>query len=140
MPTRAGYEGQLLYGTAGATAATLLTNVEDLNYDTEIEKVEITTRGNGASLPRKSEKPVAVGATITWSMFMQTGDAALTALLAAARTGAAVALCTRAFPTGLGFDGDCTLQVTHEMTLKGASKFNFTATPNDELRPWNPNV
>src|SRR5207237_762434 len=106
MPTRMGYEGLVYYGTAGATAATPLTNVEDLNYDTELEKVEITTRGNGTALPKKSEKPVCVGATVTWSMFMQTGDAALTALIAAARTGASVALRTRAHSTGTGFDGD----------------------------------
>jgi hypothetical protein len=140
VATKSGYEGILYYGTAGSTAATQVVNCEDLNYDTDLEKVETTTRGDGATLPKKSEKPVAIGATITWGMLMKTGDATLTALIAAARTGANVALRTKAHSTGTGFDGDCTVTVTHEMTLKGQSKFNFTATPNDELRAWSPNA
>jgi hypothetical protein len=75
---------------------------------------------------------VALKPTITWSMLLKTGDTTLTALLAAARTGAAVALRTKSYTSGLGFDGDCTLGVTHEMTLKGQSKFNFTAEATDD--------
>lgn len=134
MPTRAGYEGLLYYGTAGSTAATLLTNVEDLNYDTQPDKAETTIRGDGTAAPIKTDKVVAIGATITWSMLNKTTDTNLIALIAAARTGAIVALRTRAASTLLGYDGDVTLAVTHEMTLKGISKFNFTATANDENR------
>lgn len=140
MATFSGYEGQLFYGTAGSTAAIQVLNVEDLTYDSEIERIETTTRGDGTSLPRKSEKPVAIGATITWGMIMKTGDTALTALIAAARTGVPIALRTKSHSAGTGFDGDCTLSVSHEMTLKGQSKFNFTATPCDDLRTWQPNV
>lgn len=131
MADKSGYHGQILYGSAGSTAGTLLTNVEDLNYDTEPEKVETTVRGNGSAVPIKVEDVVAIGAIITWAMFLKTGDTALTALIAAARAGAAVAIRTKSYASGLGFDGDCTLSVSHEKTLKGASKFNFTATPTD---------
>lgn len=130
--TKSGYEGQLFYGTAGSTAGTQVTNCEDLNYDSEPTKAEQTVRGLGTSVPIVVEKTVAIKPTITWSMFMKTGDTTLTALVAAARTGAAVALRTKSYASGLGFDGDCELGVTHEMTLAGQSKFNFTATAVDD--------
>jgi hypothetical protein len=133
MSTRkSGYEGQLLYGTAGATATTQLTNVEDLDYDNEPEKAETTVRGTGTTPPVKCEKVVAIGATITWSMLLKTDDTNLIALIAAGRTGAAVALRTKSYASGLGFDGDCTVKVKHGMTLKGQSKFDFEATPTDD--------
>lgn len=131
MAKKSGYQGILYYGAAGSTAATQLTNVEDLNYDTQPEKVETTTRGDGSSVPIKTEDVVAIDATITWSMLLDTSDTSLTALVAAARTGAAVALRTKSYSSGLGFDGDCTVAVTNELTLKGQNKFNFTATPTD---------
>lgn len=134
MATKAGYEGVILYGPKGATATTQLTNVEDLNYNNPIEKAETTTRGTGAAVPIKTEQVVCIGAEITWSMLNKTTDTALTALLAASRVPLAVAIRTKSYASGLGFDGDCTLEVTHEMTLKGQSKFNFTATPTDEDR------
>jgi len=141
MANKSGYQGLLYHGTAGTTAATLITNCEDLNYDTEQEKVETTTRGDGTAIPKKVEDVVALGATITWSMFLKTTDTSLTTLVAAARTGTAVAIRTKSYDTGLGFDGDCNISVTHEMTLKGASKFNFTATPTDTAgRAWSPNA
>ena len=140
MANKSGYQGLLYYGTAGTTASTLLTNVEDLNYDTEQERVETTTRGDGTAIPKKVEDVVALGCTITWSMFNKTTDNELIALIAAARTGTAVALRTKSWASGLGFDGDCHVSVTHEMTLKGASKFNFTASPTDTAgRTWLPN-
>lgn len=130
--TKSGYEGQLLYGVAGATASTQILNCEDLDYDTGAEKAPTTVRGTGSSPPINVEKVVALNAKITWSMLMKTGDTVLTALLAAQRTGAAVALRTRSYASGLGFDGDCTLSAKHGMTLKGQSKFDFEATPTDD--------
>lgn len=141
MADKSGYQGQIFYGTAGTTAATQLTNVEDLNYNTDVELVETTTRSDGSSIPKKVEVPVGLTAEITWAMFMTTTDTSLTALIAAARTGAAVAIRTKSYSSGLGFDGDCTLSVTHEMTLKGASKFNFKASPTDSAgRTWSANA
>lgn len=133
MTTRfSGYQGELYYGVAGSTAGTQVTNCEDLNYDTEPERAPTTVRGTGSSPPINTSKVVAITPTITWSMLMKSDDTTLTALLAAARTGAAVALRTKSYASGTGFDGDCTLGVTHEMTLKGQSKFNFTAEATDD--------
>jgi hypothetical protein len=135
-----GYKGKLYVGTAGSTAGTEVTTIEDLQYDTEAEKVETTVRGDGSAAPIVTEVVVAIKPTITFSMFEKSDDANLTTFRAAARTGAAIALRTKAHSSGLGFDGDAVLSVTHEMTLKGASKYNFTATANDELRAVQLNV
>jgi len=134
MATKAGYEGLLYCGTAGTTATTLLQNVEDLNYDNDVEKIPISTRGDGTAVPIKAEKAVEIGATISWGMLLKTADTNMLNLIALARAGTPVALRTKSFSTGKGYDGDAVLTVSHEMTLKGQSKFNFTATPNDELR------
>lgn len=131
----AGYKGILYYGTAGSTASTQVTNCVDLNYDTGLTKVSTMTRGDGSGPPTNYEEPVSRNATITWSMLQKTGDSTLTALLAAARVGdVAVALRTRSYSSGTGFDGDCTVSVTHDMTLSGQSIYNFTATPTDRNR------
>lgn len=141
MADKSGYQGVIYYGTAGSTAATQITNVEDLNYNTDIEKVETTTRGDSTSIPKKVEVPVTLTAEITWSMFMSTTDATLTALVAAERTGTPVAIRTKSYASGTGFDGDCILSLTNEMTLKGQHKFNFTASPTDSAgRTWLPNA
>lgn len=138
--TRPGYAGQLFVGTAGSPAQTQVLNCEDLSYSNPVEKIETTTRGNGAAPPRKSEVVVSIGAEITWSMLQKDGDAVLVTLLAAARAGAPIAVRTKSYAAGTGFDGDVTLQVTNEKTLKGQNRHNFTATPCDDLRDWQPNV
>lgn len=134
MGTRySGYQGELYYGTAGSTATTQVTNCEDLNYDTEPTRAETTVRGvGGSTVPIETSKVVSLKPVLTWSMLMKSDDTTLTALLAAARTGAAVALRTKSYASGLGFNGDATLGVTHEMTLKGQSKFNFSAEATDD--------
>lgn len=137
---KAGYEGQLFVGNAGSQAALQVLNCEDLNYDNDNDKISTTTRGDGLSVPKKSEKVVAIGATVTFSMLEKPTDTILTTLRAAARSGAPVAVRTKSYATGTGFDGDMNLTVTHEMTLAGQSKYNFTGTPNDELRAWQPDV
>lgn len=129
---KSGYEGIIKYGTAGSTATNQLTNVEDLNYDNEVERASTTVRGTGTSPPINTSKVVALSAIVTWSMLEKTDDTSLTALLAAERTGAAVAIRTLSHATGKGYDGDMTLSVTHEMTLKGQSKYNFTGEPTDD--------
>jgi hypothetical protein len=131
MASKSGWQGLLYYGTAGSTAATQVTNATDLDYTTEPEKAETTVRGAGSSVPIVTEDVVALKATITWTMILKTDDTTLVALLAAQRTGAAVALRTKSYSSGLGYDGDCTLSVKNGMPLKGQNTFEFTATPTD---------
>lgn len=130
--TRRGFEGQLFYGTAGSTASTQITNCEDLDYDIDPEKAETTERGAGTNVPIKTERVVALGVTITWKMYNKPADTTLAALRAAASTGAAVALRTKSYSSGTGYDGDVTLSCKNSKPLKGMAMFEFTATPTDD--------
>lgn len=130
--TKMGYEGQLFYGTAGATGSTLVTNCVDLNYDQDPERGDTTVRGDGTSPPIVTSKVTGLKPQITWKMLNKTTDSTLTALLAAAFTGAAVALRTKSYSSGKGFDGDCTLGVKFGAPLKGEATFEFTAEPTDD--------
>lgn len=130
--TRRGYEGILYYGTAGSSAATQVTNCEDLDYDTQPEKAQTTIRGDGSAVPINTERVVALSATISWKMQNRPSDTTMAALLAAARAGSAVALKTKSYSSGRGYDGDCTLSVKEGMPLKGMTMLEFTATPTDD--------
>ena len=87
--TKMGYEGQLFYGTAGATAAVQVTNCVDLNYDTDPERGDTTVRGDGLNVPVVTSKVTGLKPSLTWKMLNKTSDTTLTALLAAALTGSA---------------------------------------------------
>lgn len=130
--TRMGYEAQLFYGTAGTTAATQITNARDVQYNIDPTRGDTTKRGVGTSVPIDTSKVTSLKPTITWSMLNKPSDTTLTALLAAAATGAAVALRTKNYSSGLGFDGDVSLQVANGAPLRGEATFDFTAEATDD--------
>jgi hypothetical protein len=130
--TRMGYEAMLYYGTAGSTAATLLENCEDLNYDNGIETGETTVRGDSTLAPVVTSRVTARTASITWKMMNKPADTSLTALIAAARSATAVALRYKSHSTGTGYDGDCIIEVKNGAPLKGQQTFEFTASPTDD--------
>lgn len=132
--TKRGYEGQIFYGAAGATASTQLTNVLDLDYDTSLTRGDTTVRGVGTTLPQETSLPTAIKPVITWSMLNKSNDAALTALRAAAKAGTIIALRTKDHSTGTGFDGDVTLSMKLGKPLKGVQKFDFSAEATDDTR------
>lgn len=127
-----GYQGRLFYGVAGAEGTTQVTNCVDLDYDQQPERGNTTVRGAGTSPPVKTSKVTAIGATITWKMRNKSNDTTLTALRAAAATGAAVALRTKDNATGTGFDGDCTISCKNSMPLEGEQAFEFSAEPTND--------
>lgn len=130
--TRMGYEGQLFYGTAGSTAGTLVTNCVDLDYDTSVTRGNTTVRGAGTSPPVGTSRVTGIKPMLTWKMLNKPADATLAALIAAARTGAAVALRTKSYSAGTGFDGDVTLEVKNGMPLDGEQTFEFSAEATDD--------
>ena len=132
MPTtptkKAGYQGILYYGTGGATAATQITNATDINYAFSIVTDAITTRGDGSSLP--IEENLAVGRKLddlSWTMIEKSDDTPLTALKAAAAAGTVVALRTKSYSSGTGFDGDVYVSCKQGMPLGGKQTWDFTA-------------
>ena len=90
------------------------------------------TRGAGTSPPIDTSRVTSIKPTITWKMLNKPADTTLAALIAAARTGAAVALRTLSHDTGKGYDGDCTLEVKNGMPIDGEQTYDFTAEATDD--------
>jgi hypothetical protein len=130
--TRMGYEAQLFTGTAGSTGASQVTNATDVDYNMDPERAPTTTRGTGVNVPVATSRVVELKPTITWKMLNKPADTLLAAFLAAAKTGAAVALRTKSFATGLGFDGDVTVGFKHGSPIKGEQVFEFTAEATED--------
>lgn len=135
MATVMGFTGKILWGTAGTTAATEITNSRDITYNLETEDGDTTTRGAGTAPPIGTAKPTRRNVTITWTMLNKTTDTSLTALRTAAAAATPVAIRTLDRPSadgGKGFDGDCYLKVNHGKPLGDVQTFEFTATPTDD--------
>lgn len=132
--TYMGYESKLYYGTANATAATLITNARDVKYSIGNKKAPTTVKGSGSSPPIEVERVVGLTASITWQMTDKSGDTTLTALIAAAAAGTVFALRTLPHSGGTGYDGDVTVSCEVGQPYQGENTFDFTATPNDDNR------
>ena len=65
-------------------------------------------------------------------MLNKPADTTLVALLAAASTGAPVAIRTKSYTSGKGFDGDMTLSFKEGAPLKGEGSFDFTCEATEE--------
>jgi len=132
VPTRMGYETQLFYGTAGAQAASQITNAVDVDYNLDPERGDTTTRGDGTSKPIITSMVTGLKPTVTFKMLNKPTDPALIALLAAASTGAAVAIRTKSYSGGKGYDGDMTFAFKEGAPLKGEGTFEFTGEATEE--------
>lgn len=131
---RMGFEGILYYGVAGSTAATQLTNTRDITETFDIEEGDTTIRGDGTAAPIKTSRVTARGYEIAFQMLAKSDDASFLALMAAAVAGTPVALRSKLYSSGLGYDGDVILSWSHGKPLKGEQTVDFTAKPNDDNR------
>ena len=130
-----GYEAKLYYGAAGATATTLITNSRDIKYDTNPVSGDTTVRGSGSTPPVRTGRTVALEVSLTFTMLQKTDDTTLTALLAAARTGAPVALRVIPATGGTGLDADCVISASAGMPIGGEQTVDFTLVAlNDDNR------
>jgi len=129
---RMGFERQLLMGNPGGTATIVLTNVTDIKHDIAVDKADTTVRGDGTSVPIKTDKPVARNPKITWSMRDQPNDAQLALLRAAAKAARPVALVVKEYNSAGAlaaiFDGDCNISVSEDHGLAGGGMFAFEAS------------
>lgn len=129
-----GYQGKIYYGVKGSTASNELTNSRDINYPFSTTKGNTTVRGDGSAPPIDTQSVTRRIGTIDWTMINKTSDVHLAALLAAAYAGEPVAIRTKDYSSGKGFDGDVVLDVTLGKPLDGEQTYQFTATPNGDLR------
>ncbi len=137
---RAGWERMVYRGTAGTTAATLITpNVVDIGMSNPVEFVESTTRGGGTTLPKKTEQAVAL-AKVPGPIVMHyhDTDTHMAALLVAADAGTPLAIkIVRINGGSTEFDGDCYLEYDSPGGLKEGMQVTFTLHPTDDAgRDW----
>ena len=127
---RMGFEGRALYGAAGATGSTDLTNTKDITYVMEPEKGDTTVRGAGTSPPIKTEKVTQRVASIEIVHLNDSADANLEAIRVAGYAGNPVAIRTKDYSAGKGFDGDCTGTVSRGKPLNGEQTLQISLTPS----------
>jgi len=140
MATKMGFEGKIYYGVKGSTAATELTNSRDINETFDVDKGETTVRGAGTSPPIETNRVTKRKYSIEWTMLNKTTDSSLAALLVAAAAGTAVAIRTKSYSSGLGYDGDCNIAWKFGTPYLGEQTIQFTADPNAEDRDPQVNV
>jgi hypothetical protein len=130
-----GFEGEMYYGAAGATAATKITNSQDINYELDFDEGDTTERGDGTLPPIETvEVTVRKISGLTLQMLNKEADATLAALLSAAATATPVAIRTKDKAAGKGVDADFFVKWKHGMPLKGQQTLEFTFRPTDRLR------
>ena len=136
---RQGYEATLFHGNAGATAATQILRVKDLELDATIDYGETTDRGDGSKIPHKDRGPVAIDVKITFNCTVRDADPALPILLAAATNTTPTPRAIKYVNpvTGTLFDGDTYLKVKDGAPLGGSASYDFEAIPTtDGGREW----
>jgi hypothetical protein len=119
MAKKMGYQGQLFYGTKGSTAATPVLRRVDASMDLDVEVGSTTSAGDGTTVPINTGEATALTGTVTFNMIVDSNDAALVSLKAAAATGNPIALRFVAYSGTLGFDADCVIKITQGSPLKG---------------------
>lgn len=121
-----GYSEVLKYGAKGSQAATEVLNATDVTYDSAVTTGSTTSRGDGTSVPVETGEATQIKGSLSFGMIVDDGDATLTSLISAAKTGLAVALffktfdcdCIISFSDGAPLDGEETLQFQVERVSK----------------------
>jgi len=136
---RAGWERMLYRGTAGSTAGTLVDdNVIDIDVGGSQTFSGTTDRGAGTNPPKETEQLVALSLTLSFSMLYKDGDTNMSAFLAAARTGTAIAIKVLRISGGeTEVDGDFYLEYDSPGPLSGGQEVTFTCHATDDgARDW----
>jgi len=135
---RAGWERMIYYGNAGTAAATLIEYATDIDVNSPKEFAETTTRGDGTTLPKKTEQVVQLATEVSFKYIYRDGDAVISALIAAERTGTTRAIKVLRYSGGeTEFDGDCYFEMNSPGPLTGGMEIEFTCHPtDDDARAW----
>lgn len=133
VPTKMGFEGKIYYGVGGAEATTEIPCTRDITYTMDVEKVDTSCRPTGAAtLVPRTERVISLLATINFQTLNDPDDATIEALKAAAAAATSVAIRTKDYTSGKGFDGDVVLSMTHGMPYRGEQTLDFVATPTED--------
>jgi hypothetical protein len=120
-----GMDAKLYYGTAGATAATLLTNVTDVTLTLEAGSADITTRANSGW---RAKVATLKEATLEFEMVWDSTDSGFTAVRTAFLDSSTIALLALDKVSGQGPDGDWAItSFSRSEPLEEAIKAKVTA-------------
>lgn len=128
------FEGKIYHGNAGSEGTTEIGNVTEITETFGIEEGETTEKGTSDTAPVNTSRVTARTYEIQFTMYNKEGDTSLNDLRAAAVAGTPVAIRTKSYATGTGFDGDMILSWTHGRPHKGSQTYQFTGKPNDDER------
>ena len=135
MPAKKmGFEGLIYYGVAGSTAGVQITNSRDITETFDHGTGNTTVRGDSSAPPIETERVTSRKYGLDWQMTYKSDDTTLLALIAAAAAGNPVAIRTKSFATGKGYDGDMNVKWKHGKPLNGEQTLYFSGTPNDDNR------
>jgi hypothetical protein len=128
MAKRMSLEAKLYYGTAGTTATGLANNVRDLTGSASPGAADISDRGSRVELVG----PGMIAYSLQWESSWSDTDVFVQTLYAAAMAGTPIALRTKDYVAGKGFDGDVLItKADHKQPLKEGQKVDFEAKPTD---------
>jgi predicted secreted protein len=126
-----GLDAKLLRGTAGATAATEVTNVKDLSLNLESGEADVTTR---ATVGWKASVATLKEASLEFGMLYDTEDADFTAFQEAYFSNTPLALFVTDGAGG-GLDADWSITgFSMEQNLEEAVTVSVTAKPTASTR------
>ena len=126
-----GLDAKLLRGTAGATAATEVTNVKDLSLNLESGEADVTTR---ATVGWKASVATLKEASLEFGMLYDTEDADFTAFQEAYFSNTPLALFVTD-GSGGGLDADWSITgFSMEQNLEEAVTVSVTAKPTASTR------
>lgn len=126
-----GLDAKLFRGTAGATAATEVTNVKDLTLNLESGEADVTTR---ATVGWKASVATLKEASLEFGMLYDTEDADFTAFQTAYFSNTPLALFV-SDGAGGGLDADWSITAfSMEQNLEEAVTVSVTAKPTASTR------
>ncbi len=132
MAIKLGMEAKLLYGAAGATATTELTNVKDVTLNLETGEADVTTRGNQGW---RATVATLKNGSVEFEMIWDTSDAGFTAIREAYFNNTAIALAILDGANGEGLDADFSItNFTRNEPLEEAMTVSVTAKPTYSTR------
>jgi phage head maturation protease len=125
---RMGFEGILLWGSAGGTAGTALSLVRDASYNVSPVYGDTSDRSTLCNL----SDVAGFDFELQFEVNNHDGNSFIAAARAAAVTGEALAFRTRDRAAGWGVDGDFCIRLEENQALRDAQRIRIIATPTDK--------
>lgn len=126
-----GLDGKFYYGTAGSTASTEATNIEDVTVNLSSTDVDITRRGSTWEV----SKTILLSGEVTATLQKREGDAFMATVEAAYLAKTRIAIYAKSATSGKGLDADVYVtQMNDNQPLKDKQTYELTFKITDEQR------